>query len=291
MRTAASGFLALCAASAIHLAAGRPVAGQQPAWVEQLGYRADQVFGAWRGRSGMPFVDVTIGERTWRLLFDTGNTVGLTLATNVLDQLGLPEEGRWDSFGSDGRKIGTYRRARAPSVRLLGRTLTDQPIYEFSDSGLVGLVGTDALPGDRFTLDYRAELLAVGTSAVGPLPAGSFALPLTRSRRHPRMILAMGRVNGRAVLIEFDTGASRTNIDPQLARELALPETSNGVRIDSLGIGPLMFTVPSAKLVPKSGIDPALTPPIQLAVGSDILSQLVMTVDYVSGRLIVLRER
>jgi predicted aspartyl protease len=235
----------------------------------------------------MPFVEVTIGQSTQQWLFDTGNMVGLTLATNVLDQLNLPEIGRWESLDSDGQVIGTYRQVRAPAVRLLGQTLSDQTIFEFSDSSLVGLVGPDALPGSRFTLDYRAEVLAVTSSTIATAPPGFLVLPLTRSSRHPRLILAGGRVNSRPVLIEFDTGASRTNIDPQLVRDLALPVTANGVRIDSLAIGPLVFAVPSAKVVPKSGIDPTLTPPIQLTVGSDILAQIILTVDYAGGQLLV----
>jgi predicted aspartyl protease len=235
----------------------------------------------------MPFVEVTIGNSTHRLLFDTGNTVGLTLATRLLDQLNLPETGRWDRLGSDGRVVGTYRQVRAPRVRLLGRTLAGQTIFEFGDPDLTGLVGPDALPGSRFTLDYRARALAVSSSPLEVVPPGFVALPLTRSWRHPRLILAMGRVNGRSVLIEFDTGASRTNIDPQLVRDLALPAARNGVRIDSLEIGPLRFVVPSAKVVPKSGIDPTLTLPIQIAVGSDILGRVTLTVDYAEGRLVV----
>ncbi len=89
------------------------------------------------------------------------------------------------------------------------------------------------------------------------------------------------------MLTEFDTGASRTNVDPQLVRELALPVAAHGVRIDSLSIGSLVFAVPSAKVVPKSGIDLALTPPVQLAVGSDILAQMVLTVDHARGSILL----
>jgi hypothetical protein len=139
--------------------------------------------------------------------------VGLTLATYVLDELKLPEIGRWDRLDSDGRFIGTYRQVRAPAVRLLGQTFSDQTIYEFSDADLVGLVGPDALPGTRFTLDYAEEVLAVTNSPLGRAPRSRIALPLVRSARHARLILAEGRVNSRPLLIEFDTvRAARTSI-------------------------------------------------------------------------------
>jgi hypothetical protein len=112
----------------------------------------------------MPFLEVAIGDSTYWLLFDTGNMVGFTLATPLLDRLRLPEPGRWDRLDSDGRVIGSYRRVRAPVVRVLGRTLADQPIFEFSDAAIGGLVGPDALPGSRFTLDYRAGILAITSS-------------------------------------------------------------------------------------------------------------------------------
>ena len=264
---------------------------QQPAWVAQLGYRPDEVFVVRRGHLGMPFLEVAIADSSYWLLFDTGNMVGLTLATPLLDQLRLPESGRWDRLDSDGRVIGSYRRVRAPVVQVLGRTLADQVIFEFSDAVLGGLVGPDALPGTRFTLDYRAGILATTSRPLQGLPPGFASLPLTRSSRLPRLILAPGRVNGRPVLIEFDTGASRTNIDPVLVQELSLPTAANGVRIDSLAIGPLVFSVPSARVNAKAGIDPTLRPPIQLAVGSDILARVILTVDYSRGQLLLLDAR
>ena len=78
---------------------------------------------------------------------------------------------------------------------------------------------------------------------------------------------------------------------PVLVQELRLPAAGNGVRVDSLAIGPLVFSVPSARVNAKAGIDPTLSPPIQLAVGSDILARLILTVDYARGRLLLLDVR
>lgn len=274
---------------ALLLGATGAVMAQQPAWVAQLGYEQEMIFPVRHGPRGMPFVQVDIGPASYWLLFDTGNMVGLTLTTHLLDRLGLPELRRWNSLDADGRIIDSYRSVRAPEVRVLGQRLVDHPIFEFSDSLLEGLVGPDLLPGTRFTLDYRAQLLAVASTALDALPPNFVELRLTPSARHPGLILAQGQVNGHLVLIEFDTGASRTNVDPALVRDLGLVAVANGVRIDSLALGSLRFSVPSARVNPKSGIDPDLQPPIQLAIGSDILSQLLLTVDYASGR-IVLRE-
>ncbi len=265
-----------------------PVAGE-PEWVGQLGYRAEEVFPARRGRSGMPFVEVLIGRSAQTVLFDTGDMVGLALATPRLDALRLPETGRWNQYDSNGRLVGAFRKSQAPFVLMFGQAVMDHTIYEIADTALGGLVGPDQLPGTRFTLDYAAEKIAVSRSPVVSAPPGFTVLPLVVSARQPRLILAMGRVNGREVLIEFDTGKSRTVIDPALAATLGLSRTETGVRIDSLAIGPLVFPVASAKEVVLSGIDPDLSPPIQASVGSDILSKILLTVDYAGGQMLISR--
>jgi hypothetical protein len=127
--------LTLLLATALVIAVTTPSAiAQQPTWVAELGYRPSEVFPIHRGYLGMPFVEVAISDSAYWLLFDTGNMVGLTLATPLLDKLRLDELGRWNRRDSDGRVIGTYRRVRAPVVRLLGYSLTDQTIFEFGDT-------------------------------------------------------------------------------------------------------------------------------------------------------------
>jgi hypothetical protein len=88
------------------------------------------------------------------------------------------------------------------------------------------------------------------------------------------------------VLTEFDTGKSRTVIDPELARQLKLASNERGVQIDSLFIGDTPFAIPSAKLVSLADIDRSLPAPIELSVGSDVMSQLLITVDYATNRLV-----
>jgi Aspartyl protease len=262
-------------------------AENKPSWVSELGYRTDETFKVWRGQLGMPFVELGIGNSTQRCLFDTGNMMGIGLASNVLDQLKLSEIGRWSRLEDSGQVIGVDRHFRAPKVYLFGRSLSDQTIFEFSLPGLAGTIGPDTLPGTRFTLDYRAGLLAVTKSQLGSVPQAFIALPLIRSTRHPQLILTMAQVNGKPVLISLDTGASRTNIDPNLVQALALPMGPHGVSIDSIQIGTLVFSVPSAKVISKAGIDPTLTPSLQLTLGSDILAELILTVDYATGRLLI----
>jgi hypothetical protein len=54
-----------------------------------------------------------------------------------------------------------------------------------------------------------------------------------------------------------------------------------------LEIGSRSFDVPAAKLVDLRNIDPSLPEPILVGVGSDVLRQLVWTIDYRTGTLLL----
>ena len=112
------------------------------------------------------------------------------------------------------------------------------------------------------------------------------SVPLVESSRNPGLILFYGSLHGRRVLIQADTGKSRCTIDPGLARDLGLQEDERGFRVDELRIGSFTFKIPSAKEVDLRAIDDSLADPILLGIGSDILNQVPVTVDYIAGRLL-----
>lgn len=259
-----------------------------PTWVHELGYGSAQLHRIRVGAHGFPFLDVAVDGQEIALAFDTGNTVGLSLARSLIERLGLSRVGAWTSVASDGRIVGRYGVFRADSVRLFDVTRRDESIYELADSDLSGLIGPRLLRGRRFTLDYQRGLLAISDSG---LPASIAAvLPLVRSRRHPELLLVRGRVDGRDVLVEIDSGKSRSTIDPGLARELGLRIDRAGAAIAALTLGSFTFSVPSAKLVVLRDIDETLPQPILVGVGSDVLRQIVWTVDYIRGVVLLQRE-
>jgi hypothetical protein len=172
-------------------------------------------------------------------------------------------------------------------VEVWGEVWRDQQVFEFDDPDLPGLLGPQYLFGRRYTLDYESGLMAISER---PLPAaivGMESLPLVESLRNPGLILFHGFVHGRRVLIQADTGKSRGTIDPGLARDLGLQENPRGFHIEDLRIGSHVFEIPSAKEVTLAAIDESLADPILVGIGSDILSRVPVTVDYITGRLLL----
>ena len=219
------------------------------------------------------------------LAFDTGNMVGISLNTALFDQLGLSAVRTWNRVDGAGELAATLRVGEFRRVEVLGRDIGQKQIYERDLQSLPGLFGPADLEAGHFTLDYGTRRFAAGSTPLPRVIPGYRAVPLVRSDLLPALILVRGTIEGRSVVMELDTGKSRTVVNPELAFELGLRQVSHGVRIDSLQIGNLSFSVRSAKEVDQTAIDPGLQDAILAGVGSDILSQFVWTVDYDAGVL------
>lgn len=254
-------------------------------WIEAFGYGEAAVHSVDIGDFGFPHVAVRIGDTRLRLPFDTGNTVGLSVSSALFNQLQLTAEDHYDRLNSAGESVATLRVAHAREVSVLGRDVGPTRIYELDHPSLAGLVGPDLIGGGHFTIDYSSRRMAVGSGSLPDAVPGFRQVPLVRSNRHPTLILVRGTVEDREVLIELDTGKSRTVINPVLSSDLGLRRDARGVAIEHLRIGDLLFEVPSAKEVDQSAIDTSLPEPILAGVGSDVLSRFVWTVDYEAGLL------
>lgn len=231
-------------------------------------------------RFGCPEIDVRINGHAARLEFDTGNMTGLSIAPRLSDEFVLPEVGRWTSLDSEGKVRGRYPIVSVDEFRALSRTWTDVRAYEMADDRLNGLVGPRYFSDGRFTYDHVNRWLAVSRSRLPPLPAAACLLDMVKVAEHHGMIVVRGAVGDRPVFIQIDTGKSRTCVSPQLAAELKFPSVPHGVRLDDLRIGRHSFSVRSAKLVGFGGISDGLPEPIHVGIGVDVLSQMVLTVDY-----------
>jgi hypothetical protein len=239
---------------------------REPAWVEAFNYASEEIVPIEVGHYGYPYVSVIIAGESLRLAFDTGNMVGISVSPERFDGLGLRTAGSWTSLSSAGEARGTYRFADGVWVAHPGEGERLTRVHETGlPAELAGLYGPGDLRGRRFTVDYGSRRLAVSAEAGPEVVPGYLAIPLVRSVRHPRLILVRGTIQEHPVLIQLDTGKSRTVVNPGLAVELGLRRVAHGVAIPSLRVGNLEFSVRSAREVDQTGIDAEL--PEQILVG------------------------
>jgi hypothetical protein len=266
------------------------VVQDSPDWVSALDYRPDEIHRIEVGAYGYPFVRLEVNGVELELPFDTGNMVGLSLAPDWIERLELPRIDEWRSRASDGTLRGTYGIHEADRVVAFGIETTGERVYEFVHPDLPGLLGPQLLRHKRFTLDYRNRLLAMTDRPLTGWEKHAGSLELVPSARREDLLLVWGEIGDRRVLMQIDTGKSRSTIDPELAGSLGLEETGTGVVLEGLRLGGDAFSVPSAKLVVLRQIDPTLSDPILVGIGSDILRDVVLTVDRIGGRLLVQRH-
>ncbi len=246
-------------------------------WQKSLNYEDRDLYPISVGKYGFPLVKVTVNGRELDLVWDTGNMAGLLLSPTVIQGLGLPVAGEQTFYTSAGDVAGTYPSYRIDQLKAFGGTLKDERAYE-CQGDLNGLIGPRFVLSGRFTLDYRRKLIAVSGT---PLPAPvKGRLPMVICPQYPGLILVHGSVKGQEVLIEIDTGKSRTAVDPAMVNLLRLPKAANGYRIGEIKLGSHKFAVPAAKEVSFQGLSRQLPEPIMLGIGSDVLAKVVLTVDY-----------
>jgi hypothetical protein len=270
------------------VAAG-PACGQTPSWLDSLGYAPTELSQVRVKSDGFPYVVLKLDGQEFWVLFDTGNMVGLTLATPYFEDLSPSLAGTVRRRDSSGGLVGEFRIGIVSKAELLGHDQADARVYEFDDPRLVGLLGPNDLPGTRFTLDYRTGLLAVSSTRLPAGTRGGVQTALVRSGAHPRLVVVEGSVRGRSILIELDTGKSRAVVDPEWAAEAGIDVRGDTVAVGTVRIGALSVEVNNAKPVSLGAIDSELPLPLALGLGSDVLSRYLMTVDYANG-VILLRE-
>lgn len=255
--------------------------GYSAPWQESLDYQPQELFPLRVGRYGYPYISALIDGNKVDVAIDTAHMKpGLSIASDLVERLGLPQVGFSTDVDSHGTPIGTDRVYRANEIKAFGQTWRGERIYELRRIDLDGLIGPRFLLGNRFTLDYGNCLIAVSKSPLPSPPSGSQVLPLMVTKRYEGMIVVQGSVNEFEVLIQVDTGKSRTCVDPELVANLRLPKNGDGYRVDEVRLGTFSFTVPSAKEVSFKRISEGLPKPMMLGIGSDIVSQVVLSVDY-----------
>lgn len=245
-------------------------------------------------RTGVPLVPAEIaGRETW-LVLDTANMSGLAVGPDLARDLDLRVVGEGVDRDSSGAVIGRIPVYQVDTVVAFDRRFVDRRAVHYGDDAFhgarqgEGLLGPAYLAGLCLTFDYRNNTLAVAGASVGEGPDDDL-LELVTVPGLEGMPVVRGEVQGREVLIQVDTGKSRTVVDPALVAELGLPEVPGGRLLTGLRLGSFEFSVPSAKVVSLRGISRGLDRPILVGVGSDILSQLVWTLDYRSNAIVLHR--
>jgi len=268
-----------------------------PQWSEDLGYRRSQLYPLTLNVLGIPFVEADVSGVKLLLMLDSGTARGLMITNNAPPVPHRVEE-HMEELNADGSHRGESFRIRIERMSVLGKvfrnvagSLSDWRM--FSSEPFNGTVGLDFFLDRRLTLDYRSRKVGVSPSPVPEkldykryVSIDLIAPPTSQGN----ILYARAKVNGREAIVYFDTGYNVSFIDPDFAEGLARVERSGkfkGFRERvPLELGGRAFILDELRESPVrrgTGFDL----PVALALGSDVLSHFIVTIDLRAKKLIL----
>jgi hypothetical protein len=263
-------------------------AADPASWARTFRYDAAEVFRIGQDGHGFPLVPGRISGRAVKIFFDTGNFFGPLIRPGLVRSLRLPASGNERrNYASDGTFRSSQKGFRVESFEAFGKASLGLEMFEMASDAYDASIGVQTLLNDRFTLDLANRLMGVSGRPVGP--DRDRALAIVWNDALKGMIVVRGLVNGVETLIQIDTGKSRTTIDETLIALAGLrannTPTLRGYRVDRIELGDRTFSVPCAKVASFRGISQGYPEPILVGIGADILSRVVLSVDYPRRRV------
>ncbi len=271
-------------------------------WRKELGYKGTEVRPLLiHPVTGCPFVDVDVSGIRARFMVDTGCGQGFLLtdhASPIPHTVIRPGK----QLNADGSLRGDSRIIRVDAIDVLGKRLTNvvgayADWRMFSTEPFDGAFGLDFFLGERFTLDYLSGEIAVSASPLPDLAGRERYLVcdlLDAPENQGRILYVAGVVNGRAATLYLDTGYSHSWIDPGFSGSLPFTEGPGRYRVRRqkvpVELGGKAFLLNDLR---EDSIrrGPGFDPPVGVVLGSDFLSEFIVTIDIRSGKIILARAR
>ncbi len=261
---------------------------ETPSSLPDLGYAPSEVFPLERADSGRPLVAAATHAGELRLVFDTNNMAGLALTAAAAERSALTLARTERDLDAAGRPLGESRVWDVPVMRALGREWTGLQAHELRSDAYHGraegdgLLGAALLLDRRFTLDQPGRGFGVSESSM-PDFAGP-GLELVRVDDLDGYLLVHGRLAGRDVLVNLDTGKTRTVVDAAFAQDPALRRDPKTGQVD-VKVGGATFFPTLNKQDDYSELSRRAGGAVALSLGHDMLDTVVLTVDWRAGRV------
>ena len=261
-------------------------------WGKEYHYGVDETIPIKIGRHNFPLVPGKINTLDVNIFFDTGNFFGLEIGPGLARTLKLrPSGNERKNYTSD----GTYRYSQkgydVESFTVFRTEFKNIEMFEMTDDTFEASVGIQDLLDGRFTIDYKNRLMGISSRPFDKEGIEIDEFPLIWNEALRGMIVIEGHVNGIETLFQIDTGKSRTTIDEDLIVRAGLKENHTlfqlGYKVDLIILGKKSFSIERAKVANFKAISEGYPKPILVGIGADILSRIVLTVDYSQKKVFI----
>lgn len=259
-------------------------------WIKDLAYEENQIHDiSFKLFSPCPSVPVRIGDKKVKLLFDSGNGVGITLTTALEKDIAYETIGTTTELNSDGTYRGSGKSILLKNIYVFDEEFTDiiSSLVDwklYSSFKINGTIGLKYFDNKVVTLDYKNKKIAVSNKALdySRLKNDKYTvIPLIKSalNNEQDLLFIEGEVNGEKSTIYLDTGSSSSfyNFDAAPAE----------IKVQ---LGEKAYTFNSKELIHSEiGFQDKFKYPLTLAINSDLLkaNHFVITIDKIQNNLII----
>jgi len=279
------------------VASGSLVPTSFPQWTQDLGYQKTQIYRLTLSGLGCPVVGVNVSGVTVHLLLDSGTARGF-IVTNSGPSIPHHVLEREEELNPDGSHRGESYVIRIETMSVLGETfknvegaLVDWRM--FSSEPFDGTVGLDFFLNRRLTLDYRSGRVAAAPSVLPErLDSRRYVSVdlLDSPKGQGHVLYVRAKVNGREAIVYLDTGYNVSFISPDFADGSPRVERTGKFKVFRDGVplelGGQKFVLNDLRESPinRGG---GFGLPVALELGSDVLSNFVVTIDMPAKKLIL----
>jgi len=265
-------------------------------WIESHGYQKTELFPVITSHNvSGPQVKVSVNHESHYLLVDF-NAINLILRKNAYKNVNF-EPQRMSSRITETSEM-LFEEGYLHDVSLLGR---DHPvlyvsIIKHSSAPFMakGVIGRNLLIDGQLTLYMRNKILAFSTEpeySLNDLITDSLLIPINlngSSDDNHGLLKFFCFINGAKHLATLSTCNSMTLISPELADTLSQKRNAQKVMVGSLKIGDKIFPDVNCEVSEEPlTLEPENPETINLVIGMDLISQCLLTIDFISGRMLI----
>lgn len=262
-------------------------------WINDLSYEENQVYDlSFQLFSPCPLVPVKIGDKKVKLIFDTGNGMGIFLTTALEKEIDYEITGTTTELNADGSYRGEGKSILLKSIYVFDEECTDiqTSLVDwklFSSLKMNGTIGLKYFDHKVITLDYKNKKIGVSNKEIdySKLSNDQYTIiPLIQSdlKNEQDLLFIEGVVNGEKSTIYLDTGSSRSFYGSD--------STQKEIQVQ---LGECTYTFREKDFrQAEIGFQDEFEYPLTLSINSDLLKKnhFVITIDKIHNNLIIGRN-
>lgn len=269
-------------------------------WIKDFNYQEGEIHKLYFNTFGVtecPFIPISVGDKEFRVGFDTGCGSGFSLTNAIEDKINFTYLSKIEALNRDGTHRGWAKNVLIDNLTVFGETYENINTYindwtMLSSEKFNGLIGLTYFKSKVITLDYKGQRIAVSSNPIDYTklnPDKYVVLPLyhTTTKGQEDLPFFNATYENKPVMVYLDTGKNYSYVLDENGKY-----SSNDKPTDftdtNLTIGSLDLKLNHMTRVNDLAQGESLPYPVMIELNSDqiIKNNLLITFDLIEEKII-----